>query len=179
MEFLFYLIVLLITVTISTGLIQAYVYPEQKQTPEELPEAVRDELSYYRSAMHFSASTYRKLRNRFRIEGTVGEETYSLVINLTPDQEIANATLNRVRSEHQFNPIQRIISSKIPQSLAQSVTPFFTHEQPCMDSAITFAGVIGDQGAYQINVPTPNYQYRFDLTDSGQLVHFSKKHLHH
>ena len=179
MEFLFYLIVLLITVTISTGLIQAYVFPEQKQKPDQLPEAVRQELIHYQSAMRFSASTYRKSRNRYRIEGMVSEETYLLVIHLTPDQEIATATLNQVRSEHQFNPIQRIISSKIPQSLAQSVTPFFSQEQPSMDLAIAFAGVIGDQGAYQINVPTCSYQYRFDLTDSGKLVHFSKKHLHH
>lgn len=179
MELLFYILILMIIVSVATGLIQTFRYRYLIIDPAELPEVVSLEIENYFSALQPVEIMAQQARNRYRIDGRIESEDYRLTIDLTPDQDLATLQLSRCRNEHRFNAIQQIVNAAVPQRLAEVIQRFLTHENVAIGTTAAYMGVIGDENGYRLIVPTERFSFRFDLTAEGQMVQMYKRSLNH
>lgn len=176
MEYLFYLLILAVVVSVVTGFAQSMLYPFVPITEQQIPPAVSQGLQKWGNGFHVDQIRVQKVRQRYVIDGRQGEHFFQFTINLTPDDEFANLIARRLPEKEVFKLIKPIPNGKVPVSIAERLEKSLELESIDSEHAQAFLGVIGDQTAYRIVATDEEMEYRIDLTSDGEMVYCHQKH---
>jgi hypothetical protein len=177
MEYLFYLLILVVLVSVVAGFAQSMLYPFVPIAQGQVPPAIAQELQKWGTDFQVDQIRVQEVRQRYVIDGKQGQQPFHFTINLTPDKEFANLTARRLPEKEVFNLIKPIPNGKVPVSIAERLERCFETESIDSDHAQAFLGVIGDQTAYRVVAMTEEMEYRVDLTSDGEMFYFHQKHL--
>lgn len=179
MEYLFYFLMLVVTVSVIAGFAQSVLYPYVKISADSLPIAVLEELENWQPALNVVQAKVQKIRQRYLIDAQQLEHPVEITINLTPDQEFANSISRRVFDpEQSFTVAQSIPNGQVPPEIGQVLLDWIGQDDLHLGQAKAYRGVLGKQNAYRIDVSSDDCDYRFEITDQGEITYQSKKHVH-
>jgi len=177
MEYLLYLLILVVIVSVVAGFAQSLLYPFVPISIEGIPRAVSHELGKWGAHFQVDQIRVQKIRQRYVIDGKQGNQPFQLIINLTPDQEFANLTARRLPEKEIFTVIKPIPNGKVPVRVAARLEGCIESDSIDSDSARAFLGVIGNQNAYRVIATGEEVEYRWEVTEDGEVVSCHQKHL--
>lgn len=179
MEYLFYFLILVITISVIAGFAQSVLYPYVKVPTDELPQAVLQELENWQPRLIVTQAKVQKIRQRYVLDARQHQHSMEVTIQLTPDQEFANSVSRRIFDQEESLVVtQPIANGQVPPQIGQVVQNWVGQDDLHLDQSRAFRGVLGNEHAYRIEFSSDDFEYRFEITEHGQITHLSKKHLH-
>ncbi len=177
MEFVFYVVLFLIGVSIIVTFVQNLVHPPLKIAATELPESVQQELS-----LHFPNFQPREIfflssRHRYTMNGTIDRRPARMEFDVNPDHELAEVDFEETAVPTAFQGKTKIAPAAIPSQLAEVMAPFLDAEVDEHATCRAYAGRIGSENAFKIKIRSEHWKYDFEITQSGRLVEYEKETL--
>lgn len=161
-------------VSVATGLIHSILFPFVAIKESELPPTILQKLAEYFPNLLTTIVQQQKARQRFLINGRLGDRVVQITFVVTPESEISSVEM-KVMSKESFIVRSAIEHFQVPADVAARLHPFLAADTTPMQSTHAVAGMIGDQNAYRIEFDSAIYQYRFEANDDGELTGFRKR----
>lgn len=179
MEYLFYFLILVVTVSVIAGFAQSVLYPYVSITPDKLPKAISNELEKWQPPLNIVQVRVQKIRQRYLIDARHDPHPIKIIIQLTPDKEFANSISQRVFDpEQSFVASQTIPNGQVPPLVGQVILNWICEDEIRPSQTKAVRGVLGKQIAFRIDFSNDDFEYRFEITDQAQITYLSKKHIH-
>ena len=177
MQFIFYGILFLVIVTAVGALIQNAIYPPVEIQPSELPDVLKDELSTLFPKFAPNKIKFMRLRHRYTLEGDFEGRPGKIFCGLTPDAELAEIEFKDISGTRSFTNKKRIQPTLVPLQIAEIMKPYLASDATSFESSRASSGMIGSENAFEIRISSEQFEYEFEITESGRLVEFEKEHI--
>jgi hypothetical protein len=177
MQFIFYGILFIVIVSAVGALIQNALYPPVEIQPSELPDVLKSELSTLFPKFAPDRIKFMRLRHRYTLEGQFEGRPGKIFCGLTPDEELAEIEFKDVSGTCSFTNQKRIQSTLVPSQIAEIMKPYLASDATSFESSRASSGMIGSENAFKIKINSEDYEYEFEITESGRLVEFEKEHI--
>jgi hypothetical protein len=175
MEYVFYLVIFAACVYVIAGIVHSTFLGSTTIERTELPPSVSREINQL--FPDFAAKTIKRhrARHRYELNGSCRGKPSQVTVSLTPEAELSIVEYSQAADQKPFIKLSSLASSQIPAKLAQVLQLFLADDQAKMETTRAERGIMGNRNAFRIEVDSFKYHYRFDITDSGELLKFSKK----
>jgi hypothetical protein len=177
MELVFYATIFFVGVSMAATFVQNLVYPPVELELAELPEVIRHELQSKFPGFHPTQIYFLGSRHRYTLIGQLAERSARIEFDLTPDHELAEVEFREYSGPTGLVGKTRIPPTAIPAHLADVISGLITGDFSHPAGCRAYAGRIGDEDAFNINIRSHDWKYDLEITHSGRIVEFEKMSL--
>lgn len=178
MEFVFYSVIFVVALTVFANLVQTVMHPPVEISAAEIPRPVQKELDRLFPSFVTSTIMFLKSKRRYIIQGTTDHHPGRIEFELLPDGKIDEIDFNDISCSTAMQNRTRIPIANIPTRVAETLNPLCDGNHSQIAGGRSNSGMIGSENAFEIKFRTVDFQYEFQVTETGRLVEFEKKRIH-
>jgi len=180
MQFVFYAVIFLVTVMLIANFIQTVAFPPVSISLADIPATAQQELKTYFPSFKATEVKHIRPRHRYTLTGADDGVACRFQFDLTPDGELAELKFRKQSdTKLQMSNKRPVPTTAVPTRIADQMNAYLRRERAdhsaATHSARAFAGMVGDENAFEIEFQLGDFEYDFVFTESGRMVTFKKE----